>query len=440
LESIIMPDSIVIRGGRVIDPSQEIDSVMDVALVDGRIAALGASIPQSAEEEIDARGLIVSPGLIDMHVHLREPGGEDAETIASGSAAAVAGGFTAVACMPNTHPAIDSDSEIQFVRRQARRVAACRVYPFGALTKNRAGEELAEMGLMKQAGAVGFTDDGCGVADAGVCYRAMAYVAMLDSLFAQHCEEPSLSGGCMNAGPVATRLGLPGVSPLSEEVMIERDIRLARATGVRYHVQHLSTAGAVDLIRQARQRGDRVTAEACPHHLLLTDESCSTYDTRFKMNPPLRTRSDVDAVIAGVADGSISVLVTDHAPHSAERKALEFQHAPFGITGLEWSLALFIEALVIPGHIDWSRLIAMMSTNQAELLNVSGGTLRVGSPADVTLIDPELEWTIRAEESRSLSRNTPFDQRSVKGRAVRTIVAGRTVFNLSATEPVAEPV
>lgn len=425
-----MAHSTVIRGGRVIDPAQEIDTEMDIALVDGHIAALG-SVPQTADEEIDAKGLIVSPGLIDMHVHLREPGGEDAETIESGAAAAVAGGFTAVACMPNTTPALHSDSEIQFVKRQAKRVAACRVYPFGALTKGREGKELAEMGLMKQAGAVGFTDDGCGVADAGVCIRAMAYVAMLDSVFAQHCEEPSLSGGCMNAGPVATRLGLPGISHLSEEVMIERDIRLAGAAGCRYHVQHLSTAGAVDLIRQARARKERVTAEACPHHLLLTDEACGTYDTHFKMNPPLRTQADVDAVIAGVADGSITVLITDHAPHSAERKALEFQHAPFGITGIEWSLALFIKALVEPGHINWTQLIAMMSTNQAELMNVPGGSLKVGAPADVTLIDPNLEWTVRAEDSRSLSRNTPFDGWEVRGRAVRTIVAGRTVFDLS---------
>jgi len=423
-----MADTIIVRGGRVIDPAQEMDQCADVVLADGKVAAIGPRAGASAapgDEVIDAAGMIVAPGLIDMHVHLREPGGEEKETIASGTAAAAAGGFTAVACMPNTSPALDSDAEIEFVLRQAARAASTRVYPIGALTKNREGQQLAEIGMMAHAGAVAFSDDGDGIADAGVCLRAMQYVAMFDRLFIQHCEERSLAGrGCMNAGPTATRLGLPGLPAIAEEAMIERDVRLARQTGVRYHVAHVSTAGAVELVRRAKAAGGRVTAEVCPHHLLLTEEACVGYDPNTKMNPPLRTQADVDACVAGVRDGTIDCLVTDHAPHSHSEKELGFQEAPFGIIGLETALPLLIKALIEPNVIDWPALIAALSTRPAALLRVEGGSLRVGAPADVTVIDPQAEWTIDAERMLSRSRNTPFDGWRVRGRAAATIVGG----------------
>lgn len=424
-----MSKTLVIRGGRVIDPAQELDRQTDITITDGRIAAIGDA-SAGPDETVDAGGLIVSPGLIDMHVHLREPGFEEAETIASGTAAAAAGGFTAVACMPNTEPALDSDAQVEFVMRQAERNAHCRVYPIGALTKGRQGEELAEMGLMARAGAVAFSDDGCGIGSAGVCLKAMQYVGMLGKLFIQHCEDPSLVGGCMNAGPIATRLGLPGLPALAEELMVERDISLARTTNVRYHVAHVSTTRSVDLVRRAKSRGETVSCEVCPHHLLLTDEDCENYDTNFKVNPPLRQRKHAEALLAAVADGTIDCLVSDHAPHEAQAKQLEFQFAPFGMIGLETSLALFIRALIGPGVIDWPRLIELMSTRPAALLGVEGGSLRVGKPADVTLIDPAHTWTIDPERMRSKSRNTPFGGWQVTGRAVRTIVGGETRFAL----------
>ncbi|MFH1746173.1 MAG: dihydroorotase [Planctomycetota bacterium] len=420
-----MSKSIMIRGGRVIDPAQEIDEVLNVVIADGKIAALGRNVP-AADESYDAAGCIVAPGLIDMHVHLREPGDEDKETIESGTAAAVAGGFTAVACMPNTNPPLDADSEIEFVLREAARSAHTRVYPIGALTKDRAGEGLAEIGLMARAGAVAFSDDGNGIADAGVCLRAMRYVSMFDKLFIQHCEEQSLVGnGCMNAGPTAMRLGLPGMPAVAEEIMAQRDILLAEVAEIRYHVAHISTRGTVEQVRRARQAGQRVTAEVCPHHLVLTDEDCCTFNPNHKMNPPLRSREDVAALLEGVRDGTISCLVSDHAPHGSQDKEHEFQDVPFGIIGLETSLGLFIKALIEAGIIEWPQMIAGMSTRPAELLGVSGGNLKVGVPADVTIIDPEREWTVDAEQMRSKSRNTPFDGWQLRGRAVATLVDGQ---------------
>ncbi|MCA9243040.1 MAG: dihydroorotase [Phycisphaerales bacterium] len=421
-----MSATLLIRNGRVIDPSQEIDEIADVFVADGRIRRIGGGA--DADEVIDAGGRIVAPGLIDMHVHLREPGFEHKETIESGTAAAAAGGFTAVACMPNTNPAIDSDSEVEYVMRQAGRVAHTRVYPIGALTKSRKGQELAELGLMARAGAVAFTDDGDGVMDAGVCLSAMRYASMLNRLVIQHCEDKSLSGGAMNAGPVATRLGLPGITALSEEVMIARDLLLSRDSSARYHVAHISTAGAVELVRRGKADGVRVTTEVCPHHLLLTDADCAGYDPNYKMHPPLRTEADRQACLKGVADGTIDCFVTDHAPHGAQEKELGFQEAPMGIVGLETSLGLFIKALIEPKLIDWPRLISAMSTRQAELLGVTGGTLRVGSQADVTIIDPETEWTVDPERFFSRSRNTPFGGWKLRGRAVGTIVGGRVVM------------
>jgi dihydroorotase len=426
--------TILIRGGRVVDPAQEIDEVTDLAIKDGKIAALGKSAPKSADEVVEAGGLIVAPGLIDMHVHLREPGNEESETIATGTAAAAAGGFTAVACMPNTDPPLDNDSAIEFVLRQAALTAHTRVYPIGALTQGRQGKELAEIGLMVRSGAIAFSDDGAGIADTGVCLRAMRYVSMFDRLFIQHCEDPALAGrGCMNAGPTATRLGLPAIPPIAEVVMVQRDITLAVQAGVRYHVAHVSTAGAVQAVRDAKRAGQRVTTEVCPHHLLLTDEACANYDTNLKVNPPLRTQADVDACRAGVQDGTIDCLVTDHAPHGRESKEHEFPYAPFGIIGLETALPLFIEALLTPRLIGWPQLIAALSWRPAQLLGVTGGNLRVGQPADVVLIDPAAEWTIDAEQMRSKSRNTPFDGRQVRGRAVGTLVDGEWRYRATAT-------
>ncbi len=424
-----MSKSILIRGGRVIDPSREIDEKMDVLIVGDKIAGLGREAAGSADEVIDADGLLVTPGLIDMHVHLREPGHEDKETIETGTAAAVAGGFTAVACMPNTDPPLHSDAEVEYVLRQAELVAHTRVYPIGALTKNRAGRELAEIGLMVKAGAVAFSDDGDGIADTAVCMRAMEYVSQFDRLFIQHCEDTSLTrGGCMNAGLTATRLGLPAIPAVAEVIMAQRDITLARQAGVRYHVAHVSAAGTVDLVRRARQEGQAVTAEVCPHHLLLTEEMCARYDPNLKMNPPLRSQADLQACLEGVRDGTIGCLVTDHAPHVNSEKELGFQDAPFGIIGLETALPLFIRALIDSEVLDWPQLIAAMSTRPAQLLGVSGGTLKVDRVADVTLIDPEIEWKIDAEKMRSKSRNTPFDGWPVRGRAVLTMVGGEVRY------------
>jgi dihydroorotase len=419
-----MSKSILIRGGRVIDPTQEIDEKMDVLIVGDKIAGLGKQAGGQADEVLDAGGKLVTPGLIDMHVHLREPGYEDKETIETGTAAAAAGGFTAVACMPNTNPPLHSDAEVEFVLRQAERVGATRVYPIGALTKNRLGKELAEIGLMVKAGAAAFSDDGCGIADPSVCQRAMSYVSQFGKLFIQHCEDASLSGGCMNAGMTATRLGLPAMPAIAEVIMAQRDITLARQTGVRYHVAHVSAAGTVDLVRQAKKQGLSVTTEVTPHHLLLTEEMCARYETNYKMSPPLRSKADVEACLAGVRDGTIDCLVSDHAPHLNSEKELSFQIAPFGIIGLETALPLYIRALIEPKIIEWPRLIALMSARPAELLGVAGGTLKVGSPADVTVIDAEVEWQVDVERMHSKSRNSPFNGWTVRGRAAATVVGG----------------
>ncbi|HUN80961.1 MAG TPA: dihydroorotase [Phycisphaerae bacterium] len=427
-----MREAIIIKNGRVIDPSQSMDSAADVLVQSGKISAVGPGLKPPASnseiEIIDATDCIVCPGLIDMHVHLREPGREDAETIASGAAAAAAGGFTAVACMPNTEPAIDSEAMIEFVYRQAARAGKARVYPIGAITKGRDGKELAEMGQMVRAGAVAFSDDGVGVADPSVMLRAMQYAAMFDKPIIQHCEDASLAtGGCMNAGPTALRLGLAGIPAMAEEIMLQRDLLIAENTGARYHVAHISTAGAVELVREAKSRGVRVSTEVCPHHLLLTEECCDSYDPNYKMNPPLRSARDVEACIAGVLDGTIDCLVTDHAPHNRSLKELDFQAAPFGIVGLETALGLFIKALVAPGHLDWPGLIALMSTNPAKVLGLKLGTLAPGADADITIIDPQAAWTVDSANFQSKSRNTPFEGWRLSGRANCCIVGGQAV-------------
>ena len=422
--------SMLIKNGTVIDPSQGFERQLDVLLENGKIARLGKNLPK-ADQALDASGRYVVPGLIDAHVHLREPGDEEEETIASGCAAAVAGGFTSIICMPNTKPPLDNDGQITFVLREAQQVDLCNVFPTGAITKGREGKELAEIGSMLSHGAIAFTDDGKGVADAAVMRKALQYARMFDAMVMQHCEEPSLSGGAMNAGLVSTMLGLPGITSESEDLMIVRDLLLNRSIGARYHVQHLSTAGAVQLVRQAKKEGQRVTAEVTPHHLLLTDECCRSYDSNFKMSPPLRTDKDVKAVIEGVKDGTIDCLATDHAPHLAEEKELEFPYAPCGIIGMECALPLYIKALIEPGHIDWMKLIELMSTRPAQILGLKQkGSLHEGADADLTVIDPKLAWTIDPSQFKSKSRNCPFGGWKVTGRATATIVAGQVKWQM----------
>jgi dihydroorotase len=422
--------SLLIQNGTILDPSQNIERQSDLLIKDGKIAALGKNLPK-ADRTIDAAGCYVTPGLIDIHVHFREPGDEEEETIASGSAAAVAGGFTSVVCMPNTKPPLDNEGQIEFVLREAQRVNLANVYPCGAITRAREGKELAEMGLMHQRGAVAFSDDGVGVGDPSVMRKALQYAKMLDVVLMQHCEEPTLGGGAMHSGVVCTTLGLPGVPAEAEQLMIARDLLLNRTIGCPYHIQHISTAWSVELVRRAKSDGLKVTCEASPHHLLLTDESCRSYDTNFKMNPPLRTSADVQACIQGVKDGTIDCLATDHAPHLAEEKELEFQYAPNGIIGLECALALYIKALVEPGHISWLKLIDLMTSKPAQIVKLDKGTLKEGADADVTIIDPRKAWKIDKEDFASKSRNCPFDNWDVNGRATTTIVAGEIKWQLS---------
>lgn len=421
---------LLLRRGRVIDPESGRDLVADVAIKDGLIAEIGVGLTTlPAARVIDCEGMIVSPGLVDPHVHLREPGQEHKETIATGSAAGVAGGFTTLCCMPNTSPAIDSPEIVGFVLHRARETALCRVFPTAAATKGRKGEEVTEISLLAKAGAVGFTDDGDCIASAGMQAKVFGLVRETGRAFMQHAQDPTMTrGAAMHAGAISTKLGLGGWPRAAEEIIVERDIRLTRDAQCRYHVQHISSGGTVELIRRARVAKLPVSGEASPHHLLLTHDACATYSTNAKMNPPLRETADVKALREGVADGTITVLATDHAPHAPDEKALPFEEAPFGIIGLETALALYIEALVTPGLIDWPRLIALMTIEPARLCNldVCGiGTLKVGGPADVTVINPTLAWTIARTDLAGKCANTPFLGRNVKGRSVFTIVAGR---------------
>lgn len=424
---------ITITGGRVIDPANNIDQILDVHLKDGKVASVQPpkkAQPDQDHQVIDASGYIVTPGLIDPHVHLREPGQEEKETIATGAAAAVEGGFTSVCCMPNTSPTLDDDSMVEFVYRQAQLAGMANVFPIGAVTQGREGKELAEIDLMSKSGAVGFSDDGVAVASAGVMDKALSYIAMTGKVFMQHCEDPQLGGGVMNSGELSTRLGLAGWPRVAEEVIVQRDILLARHRNfaARYHVQHISSGGTVELLRKARADSvakNAITGEVSPHHLLLTENACAGYDPNFKMNPPLRQQRDIEALLEGVKDGTITILATDHAPHTPEEKDLEFAAAPFGIIGLECALPLYIKALLETQTINWPELIAMMTVNPAKLCTLQNkGTLSDGADGDVTIIDPNLNWTIDVDDFAGKSRNCPFDGWQVRGRAVGVIVGG----------------
>jgi dihydroorotase len=425
--------TIQIRGGRVIDPGQGIDRVADLWLRRGKVLALGEPPGDGADVVIEAKGLIVCPGLIDCHVHLREPGNEEDETIATGASAALAGGVTSVACMPNTKPAIDSQAAAEFVVLQAQRARKANVYPVGAVSKGRQGEELAELGQLVAGGAVAFTDDGAPVASASLMRRALQYASMFDRVVMQHCQVPELTlGGVMNEGFESLRLGIPGMPPAAEDIMVARDIRLAEITGGRLHIQHISTERSVELVREGKRRGVRVTAEACPHHFTLTDECLKTFDSNYKMNPPLRTAADVAAVIEGLKDGTIEVLATDHAPHAPEKKMRELDQAPFGIIGLETLLPITVLGLIEPGHLTWPEVIAKLTIHPAKLLGIPKGTLRPGTDADVTLIDPDARWTIDPASFASRSRNTPYGGWPVRGRAHTVIVGGEVRYTIEA--------
>ncbi|HUU22200.1 MAG TPA: dihydroorotase [Phycisphaerae bacterium] len=422
---------ILIKNGRVIDPANGRDEVADVAIARGRIAGVRKRIAAKAKQTINARGRIVCPGLIDLHVHCREPGHEEEETIATAAAAAVAGGFATLCAMPNTHPPLDNETAVQQVIRRGIEAGLARVLPIGCITKGREGKELSEMAQMVEAGAVAFTDDGDGVASSVIMQRALQYAGMLGVPLMQHCQDPDLMTGVMNSGAVAVRLGLGGIAASGEQIMLRRDLELIERTGAPCHVLHVSSAGSVELIRQAKAAGLPVTAEATPHHLLLTDAACMTYDPNYKMNPPLRSAADVEALRRGVADGTIDVLATDHAPHSKEEKEKEFALAPFGIVSLECAVGLYARALIDTGLLDWGGLIARMTTGPAAVIQRPLGTLSVGADADVTVIDPDAPWTVDVNAFVSKARNCPYDGWQLAARPVTTIVAGKIKFNRS---------
>jgi dihydroorotase len=421
---------LLIRGGRVIDPSRATDETADVLLRDGKVEAVGRAlgVPDGAEL-IEAAGKVVAPGLIDLHVHLREPGQEDLETVASGAMAAAAGGFSAVCAMPNTDPVTDNQAAVGFIVSQAQRAGKARVYPIGAISLGQKGQQLAEFGELVGAGAVAVSDDGKPVVSSHLMRTALEYARTFGIPVADHCEDPTLAaGGAMHEGLVATRLGLKGVPAAAEEIMVARDILLAELTGGHVHLCHMSTRGSVELIRRAKDRGLRVTAEACPHHFTLTHEACEGYNTNAKMNPPLREPEDREAVRQGLRDGTIDVICTDHAPHHYDAKEREFDDAPNGIIGLETALGLALTELVGGGLLDLPTLIARMSTMPARVFDLPGGTLAPGAAADVAVIDPAVRWTVDPAAFYSKSRNTPFGGRELRGRADVTIVRGQVVF------------
>jgi dihydroorotase len=432
------PDRLLIRGGRVVDPVSGFDGVVDLLLdtaggtvveADERLAAAGADV-------FDASGLVVMPGFIDLHAHLREPGREYAETISSGLRAAAAGGFTAVCAMPNTDPVVDNRAIAEFLASKARGESGTRLYPIGAITRGQLGKQLAEFGEMRIGGAVAVSDDGKWLADGALLRHAFEHAALFGMPVIQHAEDPTLSGGApMHEGAVSTRLGLSGQPAFAEAAAVARDLLVAELSGGRLHVAHLSTARALALVRDAKARGLSVTCEVTPHHLILTDEEVarSGFSTNTKMNPPLREPADVDALIAGLQDGTVDAIATDHAPHHEDEKALDFDTAPYGIVGLETAAALVHDRLVRTGRLSWARFAEVFSAGPARAFSLPGGSLEPGAPADVTLFDPRVEWTVDPSAFQSLSRNTPFAGFELQGAPAATLVAGRFVWRREAS-------
>ena len=424
---------LLLKGGRVVDPANARDGAFDVLIEDGRIARVGKDLPADGAEVFEIRpGWIVAPGLIDIHVHLREPGQEHKETVLTGTEAAVAGGFAAVACMPNTEPVNDHAGITQFILKKAAEAARARVYPIGAVSIGSKGEQLAELGEQKTAGCVAFTDDGKPVATALLMRRALEYAGMLGVPVIDHCEDPSLKGdGVAHEGYYSSYLGLRGIPGAAESIMVERDVSLAELAGAHVHIAHMSARESLRAVRAGKARGVRVTCEVAPHHFTLTDEALDgavKYDTNLKMTPPLRSAADRDAMIEGIADGTVDAIATDHAPHHPDEKMLEFDRAPFGIVGLETAVPLVFDRLVHTGRITIGRMIELLSVNPARVINVPGGTLAEGSPADVTVLAPDREMIVSAESLKSRSRNMPFDGWRLRGGVAATIVGGRMVY------------
>jgi dihydroorotase len=423
---------LVLKNGRIVDPVRQMDRVADLAIEDGVVREIAPAIGTTGAEVFDASGLIVAPGFIDMHVHLREPGFEYSETIETGSHAAAAGGFTSICCMPNTQPVNDSPTVTHYILERARQKAPVNVYPIGAITKGSAGEELASIASMKKAGIVAISDDGRPVMNARVIRRAMQLAASLNLPLIEHCEDLNLSaGGDMHEGLQSTRLGLRGIPRASEDVMVARDILLAELTGVRYHVAHISSKNAVDMVAYAKSKGLPVTAEATPHHFVLADADMAPYDSNYKMKPPLRESQDVAAVARGLANGTIDAIATDHAPHPGDEKMQEFERCPFGILGFETAIGLSLEHLYHSGKVGLSQLISMFTVRPARILSLERGTLAPGSPADVTVFSLDHEWTYDVNRSASKSRNSPFHGHLFRGGPIATIVGGQIVWRFA---------
>ena len=420
---------VLLKGGRVVDPKHDRDGVLDVLVEDGVVVRVDPDLPVDGAQVVDVPdGFVVCPGLTDMHVHLREPGQEHKETVASGTAAAVAGGFTGVACMPNTEPVNDHTGVTELILQKAQEAQLSRVYPIGAVSVGSRGQELAEIGELRSAGCVGVSDDGHPVADALMMRRALEYSSMFDMPVINHCEDPALKGdGSAHEGYCASVLGLRGIPGAAESVMVERDVTLSELTGGRVHIAHMSVRGSLRAVRSGKERGIGVTCEVTPHHFILTDEDLS-YDTSVKMNPPLREAADRDAMLEGLVDGSIDVIATDHAPHHADEKAVEFDKAPFGIIGLETALPLVLDRLVHTGRVSLRRVIELLAVNPAKILGLDAGGLTVGGPADITILAPDGTTDVDASRFRSLARNTPFDGWSLRGSVAATVVGGRTVY------------